>query len=62
MTEEGHNLIKEIFNTTDLPFDGLTTSYGRNRYIRNTFNIVVSKLHIDMIRVAACNLVKTIKF
>ncbi|CAC5390048.1 unnamed protein product [Mytilus coruscus] len=40
MTEEGQNLINEIFNTTDLPFDRLTTSYGRNRYIRNTFNIV----------------------
>ncbi|VDI00934.1 Hypothetical predicted protein [Mytilus galloprovincialis] len=49
MTEEGQNIIKEIFNTTDLPFDGLTTSYGRNRYIRNTFNIVEPEIvHVGL--------------
>jgi hypothetical protein len=40
--QEDLHLIDEIFEETDLPFDGLRSTYDRKKCIRNSYTTVVS--------------------
>ena len=44
ITAENKKSIEVVFDESEYPFDGLTTSYERKKFIKNSFSYIVSIL------------------